>query len=106
MFSKSLQQNIGSKKINQSTFLTVLESEANKPLMEKRRRARINRSLDELKSMLICSTKPSIPGHSKWEKADILEMTVQQMRTLRTQTNNPRNIRITIIILAYMIFFV
>ncbi|KRY53592.1 Transcription factor HES-4, partial [Trichinella britovi] len=62
---------------------------ANKPLMEKRRRARINRSLDELKSMLICSTKPSIPGHSKWEKADILEMTVQQMRTLRTQTNNP-----------------
>ncbi|KRY11207.1 Transcription factor HES-1-B, partial [Trichinella patagoniensis] len=67
---------------------------ANKPLMEKRRRARINRSLDELKSMLICSTKPSIPGHSKWEKADILEMTVQQMRTLRTQTNNPCNIRI------------
>ncbi|KRY85331.1 Transcription factor HES-1-B [Trichinella pseudospiralis] len=64
-------------------------SAANKPLMEKRRRARINRSLDELKSMLICSTKPSIPGHSKWEKADILEMTVQQMRTLRTQTNNP-----------------
>ncbi|XP_003380338.1 putative helix-loop-helix DNA-binding domain protein [Trichinella spiralis] len=43
-----------------STWRHVSIGLANKPLMEKRRRARINRSLDELKSMLICSTKPSV----------------------------------------------
>ncbi|KRZ57994.1 Transcription factor HES-1-B [Trichinella nativa] len=90
-FSPTYQQQRPTSTSNPSIVRTI---SANKPLMEKRRRARINRSLDELKSMLICSTKPSIPGHSKWEKADILEMTVQQMRTLRTQTNNPCNIRI------------
>uniref|UniRef100_A0A5S6QXG7 BHLH domain-containing protein n=1 Tax=Trichuris muris TaxID=70415 RepID=A0A5S6QXG7_TRIMR len=61
---------------------------ANKPLMEKRRRARINKSLDELKAMLMGSMKRSIPAHSKWEKADILEMSVQYVRTLRCQVNS------------------
>ncbi|KRX94339.1 Transcription factor HES-1-B, partial [Trichinella pseudospiralis] len=89
MKTKSSSTRLQQRPMSTSNLLTLPTIWANKPLMEKRRRARINRSLDELKSMLICSTKPSIPGHSKWEKADILEMTVQQMRTLRTQTNNP-----------------
>jgi len=58
---------------------------ANKPLMEKRRRARINKSLNELKSILMESMKRNAPGHSKWEKADILEMTVQYLHCLRNQ---------------------
>ncbi|KRZ03689.1 Transcription factor HES-1-B, partial [Trichinella zimbabwensis] len=89
MKTKFASTHLQQRPTSTSNLLIVPTICANKPLMEKRRRARINRSLDELKSMLICSTKPSIPGHSKWEKADILEMTVQQMRTLRTQTNNP-----------------
>ncbi|OUC39836.1 hypothetical protein D917_04572, partial [Trichinella nativa] len=51
-------QNTGIRSIRIIIF--QYQFQANKPLMEKRRRARINRSLDELKSMLICSTKPSV----------------------------------------------
>ncbi|VDO95112.1 unnamed protein product [Soboliphyme baturini] len=53
--------------------------------MEKRRRARINKSLNELKSVLMESMKHDVPAHSKWEKADVLEMTVQYMQILRNQ---------------------
>ncbi|CDW53982.1 HLH domain containing protein [Trichuris trichiura] len=66
----------------------LLVKAANKPLMEKRRRARINKSLDELKAMLMGSMKRSVPSHSKWEKADILEMSVQYVRTLRGQVSS------------------
>ncbi|VDM46872.1 unnamed protein product [Toxocara canis] len=68
---------------------------ANKPLMEKRRRARINRCLFEMKQMLVDSIttgvydriiSPNSPGQSKWEKADILEMSVAYMRQLQKQT--------------------
>lgn len=50
----------------------------NKPLMEKRRRARINQSLAILKALILESTKNSNkstdgqPKHTKLEKADIL----------------------------------
>uniref|UniRef100_F1L6R0 Transcription factor HES-1 n=1 Tax=Ascaris suum TaxID=6253 RepID=F1L6R0_ASCSU len=56
---------------------------ANKPLMEKRRRARINRCLYEMKQMLVDGIKSGSPGQSKWEKADILEMSVAYMRQLQ-----------------------
>ncbi|CAL8368734.1 unnamed protein product [Lota lota] len=48
-----------------------------KPLMEKRRRARINDSLDHLKSLIIPLTGKDKFRYSKLEKADILEMTVR-----------------------------
>ncbi|XP_030218435.1 transcription factor HES-2 [Gadus morhua] len=48
-----------------------------KPLMEKRRRARINDSLDHLKSLIIPLTGKDKSRYSKLEKADILEMTVR-----------------------------
>jgi len=59
-----------------------------KPLMEKKRRARINDSLEALKKMLLkntiafagCSGRPT-----KLEKADILEMTVRYMETLQNR---------------------
>ncbi|KAG7276352.1 hypothetical protein CRUP_032407 [Coryphaenoides rupestris] len=48
-----------------------------KPLMEKRRRARINDSLDHLKSLILPLTGKDKSRYSKLEKADILEMTVR-----------------------------
>ncbi|KAF3696713.1 Transcription factor HES-2 [Channa argus] len=48
-----------------------------KPLMEKRRRARINDSLHHLKSLILPLTGRDKNRYSKLEKADILEMTVR-----------------------------
>ncbi|KAK9515531.1 hypothetical protein VZT92_026171 [Zoarces viviparus] len=48
-----------------------------KPLMEKRRRARINDSLSHLKNLILPLTGRDKTRYSKLEKADILEMTVR-----------------------------
>ncbi|XP_028166957.1 uncharacterized protein LOC114357521 [Ostrinia furnacalis] len=57
----------------------------NKPIMEKKRRARINQCLNELKDLLIDSTNTDPARHSKLEKADILELTVKHLQTLQRQ---------------------
>ncbi|CAG5123643.1 unnamed protein product [Candidula unifasciata] len=57
----------------------------NKPLMEKRRRARINDSLSQLKSLVIQSNKKDSSQFNKLEKADILELTVKHLRNLQEQ---------------------
>lgn len=51
--------------------------------MEKRRRARINESLAQLKTLLLDALRKESARHSKLEKADILEMTVRHLRSLR-----------------------
>uniref|UniRef100_T1IVD9 BHLH domain-containing protein n=1 Tax=Strigamia maritima TaxID=126957 RepID=T1IVD9_STRMM len=56
-----------------------------KPLLEKRRRARINNCLTELKDLLVETYKNDITEPSKLEKADILELTVRHLRELRQQ---------------------
>ncbi|XP_072035966.1 uncharacterized protein [Amphiura filiformis] len=56
-----------------------------KPLMEKRRRARINDSLMQLKNLVLDALNKNNPRHSKLEKADILEMTVRYLRTIQRQ---------------------
>ncbi|XP_062248746.1 transcription factor HES-2-like [Platichthys flesus] len=48
-----------------------------KPLMEKRRRARINDSLNHLKNLILPLTGRDKTRYSKLEKADILEMTAR-----------------------------
>ncbi|XP_018544358.1 hairy-related 3 [Lates calcarifer] len=53
-----------------------------KPLMEKKRRARINKSLDQLKSLLESYYSSNIRKR-KLEKADILELTVKHLRNLQ-----------------------
>ncbi|CAG2122223.1 unnamed protein product, partial [Medioppia subpectinata] len=54
-----------------------------KPMMEKRRRARINQCLMQLKEMVIDSGKQNIQNSkSKLEKADILELTVKYVQQL------------------------
>ncbi|CAG5130008.1 unnamed protein product [Candidula unifasciata] len=57
----------------------------NKPLMEKRRRARINDSLTQLKSLVIQGSKKDSSQFNKLEKADILELTVKHLRNLQEQ---------------------
>lgn len=73
----------------------------NKPLMEKRRRARINQSLAILKALILESTKNQgtngLKGdgtggaasnkHTKLEKADILELTVRHFQRHRHLDN-------------------
>ncbi|XP_074048600.1 transcription factor HES-1 [Macrotis lagotis] len=56
---------------------------SSKPIMEKRRRARINESLSQLKTLILDALKKDSSRHSKLEKADILEMTVKHLRTLQ-----------------------
>ncbi|KAM9322086.1 transcription factor HES-1-like [Pholidichthys leucotaenia] len=56
---------------------------SSKPIMEKRRRARINESLSQLKTLILEALKKDSSRHSKLEKADILEMTVKHLRNLQ-----------------------
>lgn len=51
--------------------------------MEKRRRARINNCLTQLKSLVLESMRKDSSQYSKLEKADILEMTVKHLRNLQ-----------------------
>ncbi|XP_026542957.1 transcription factor HES-1 isoform X1 [Notechis scutatus] len=57
--------------------------QSSKPVMEKRRRARINESLGQLKTLILDALKKDSSRHSKLEKADILEMTVKHLRSLQ-----------------------
>lgn len=52
-----------------------------KPLMEKRRRARINKCLNEMQQLLSNGEPACKPA--KMEKADILEMTVQYLKQVK-----------------------
>lgn len=56
-----------------------LERKLKKPMMEKRRRARINDCLQQLKTLLLQAAPHQ---RTKLEKADILEMTVQYLTRL------------------------
>ncbi|KAH8263602.1 hypothetical protein KR044_011346 [Drosophila immigrans] len=69
-----------------------ISKRTNKPLMEKRRRARINQSLAILKALILESTKhqnakngqdQGQAKHTKLEKADILELTVRHFQRHR-----------------------
>lgn len=67
-----------------------MDRKVKKPLMEKRRRARINQCLSELKSLVLqaySSAPPNQQRTSKLEKADILEMTVQYVRSQASGRN-------------------
>lgn len=66
----------------------------NKPLMEKRRRARINQSLQILKAMIVEANTKNVSKagdgqqkHNKLEKADILEITVRHFQRHRNLDN-------------------
>ncbi|XP_031630093.1 enhancer of split m3 protein-like [Contarinia nasturtii] len=56
-----------------------------KPMLERKRRARINRCLDELKELMTNALQTEGENVAKLEKADILELTVRHLHTLRRQ---------------------
>lgn len=56
-----------------------------KPMLERKRRARINRCLDELKELMVTALQNEGENVSKLEKADILELTVRHLHTLKRQ---------------------
>ncbi|XP_070767327.1 hairy-related 3 [Enoplosus armatus] len=60
----------------------ITGNKVSKPLMEKKRRARINKCLDQLKYLLESYYSSSIRKR-KLEKADILELTVKHLRNLQ-----------------------
>ncbi|KAH9399404.1 hypothetical protein TYRP_017815 [Tyrophagus putrescentiae] len=69
----------------------VFDDQANgrisKPLMEKRRRARINQCLSQLKQIVVDSAGQYTENNKcKLEKADILELTVKYVKKLHYQT--------------------
>ncbi|CAJ0565763.1 unnamed protein product, partial [Mesorhabditis spiculigera] len=68
--------------------LDNLERKLKKPLMEKRRRERINSSLDQIKALLMHSTTTQ---SSKLEKADILEMAVDYIKRLEDEARGNRS---------------
>jgi len=53
---------------------------ANKPLLERKRRARINDSLTDLKHLVLASLNKDVSKFAKMEKVDILDMTVQFLK--------------------------
>merc|ERR1711997_187781 len=56
-----------------------------KPLIERKRRARINNCLDELKDLMVFALQTEGESISKLEKADVLELTVKHLRKLKRQ---------------------
>merc|ERR1712241_1258058 len=56
-----------------------------KPLIERKRRARINTCLDELKDLMVFAMQSEGESISKLEKADVLESTVKHLRKLKRQ---------------------
>ena len=56
-----------------------------KPLLERKRRARINGCLDELKDLMVFALQAEGESITKLEKADVLELTVRHLRKLKRQ---------------------
>ena len=56
-----------------------------KPLLERKRRARINKCLDDLKDIMVNTLQAEGESITKLEKADVLELTVKHLRKLKHQ---------------------
>lgn len=56
-----------------------------KPLLERKRRARINKCLDDLKDLMVFAMQSEGESITKLEKADVLELTVRHLHKLKRQ---------------------
>ena len=56
-----------------------------KPLLERKRRARINKCLDDLKDLMVYAMQSEGESITKLEKADVLELTVRHLQKLKRQ---------------------
>lgn len=68
---------------------TMQYKKVTKPLLERKRRARINACLDELKDIMTGCLQTEGENVSKLEKADILELTVRHIQKLNQSQRNP-----------------
>ncbi|XP_022203298.2 mucin-5AC-like [Nilaparvata lugens] len=82
--TSSQSQNVTSPASQQGCKKSA-DRRTNKPIMEKKRRARINNCLNELKALILDAMQKDPARHSKLEKADILEMTVKHLETIQRQ---------------------
>lgn len=60
-----------------------------KPMMERKRRARINKCLDELKDLMLTALHVEGESVAKLEKADVLELTVTHLKKLQHRNQLP-----------------
>uniref|UniRef100_A0A3B5L7L9 BHLH domain-containing protein n=1 Tax=Xiphophorus couchianus TaxID=32473 RepID=A0A3B5L7L9_9TELE len=67
--------------------LRLRRDRSTKPLIERKRRERINNCLDQLKETVIGAFRLD---QSKLEKADILEMTVKHLQNIQNNTLNEK----------------
>ena len=58
-----------------------------KPLLERKRRARINKCLDNLKDIMVNTLQSEGESITKLEKADVLELTVKHLQKLKRQNS-------------------
>ncbi|XP_025199146.1 enhancer of split mbeta protein-like [Melanaphis sacchari] len=77
------QHQTGSEYDEQPVSRTYQYRKVMKPLLERKRRARINRCLDELKDLMVVTLQAEGENVSKLEKADILELTVRHLHKLK-----------------------
>ncbi|KAL7730710.1 hypothetical protein ACLKA6_003480 [Drosophila palustris] len=61
-----------------------------KPLLERKRRARINKCLDELKDLMVATLESEGEHVTRLEKADILELTVTHLQKMKQQRQHKR----------------
>ncbi|KAF0286943.1 Enhancer of split mbeta protein [Amphibalanus amphitrite] len=60
-------------------------AEVLKPLLERRRRARINRCLDQMRDLMVDALSMEGDSAAKLEKADVLELAVRHLQKLQAQ---------------------
>lgn len=56
-----------------------------KPLIERKRRARINKCLDDLRDLMVFALQTEGQSIARLEKADVLELTVNHLQKLKRQ---------------------
>ncbi|KAL3855720.1 hypothetical protein ACJMK2_014925 [Sinanodonta woodiana] len=72
---------------NSSTTAAAVLRKIKKPIIEKKRRDRINHSLEGLKCILLENSRKMNSPISRLDKADILVMTVEYIHQLHKQVN-------------------
>ncbi|KAI8034360.1 enhancer of split m3 protein [Drosophila gunungcola] len=88
MSSPKEQQNHGLM-VGGAMSRTHLYRKVMKPLLERKRRARINRCLEDLRNLLKEMTHMDDEALAKMDKADILELTVHQLHRQRCPEATP-----------------
>lgn len=71
--------------INMEMSKTYQYRKVMKPMLERKRRARINKCLDELKDLMVAALESEGEHVTRLEKADILELTVTHLQKLKNQ---------------------